>query len=45
MSDPVLVRVVLVCVLLVRVLLVGFWWRDAGEARRINVRFRRVVRF
>jgi hypothetical protein len=30
---------------LVRVLLVGFGWRDAREARRINVRFRRVVRF
>jgi hypothetical protein len=38
-SDPVLVRVLLVRVLLVCVLLVGFWWRDAGEARRINVRF------
>ena len=24
---------------LVRVLPVGFWWRDVGEARRINVRF------
>ena len=24
---------------LVRVLLVGFGWRDMGEARRINVRF------
>ena len=30
---------------LVRGLLMGFWWRDAGEARRINVRFRRFVRF
>ena len=24
---------------LVRVLLMGFEWRDGGEARRINVRF------
>jgi hypothetical protein len=24
---------------LVRVLLVGFWWRVVGEARRITVRF------
>jgi hypothetical protein len=31
------VRVLLV--LLVRVLLVGFWWRDVGATRRINVRF------
>jgi hypothetical protein len=30
---------------LVRVVLMGFKWRDTGEARRINVRFRRVVRF
>jgi hypothetical protein len=38
-SGRVLVRV------LVRVLPVGFWRRDVGEARRINVRFCRFVRF
>jgi hypothetical protein len=23
----------------VRVLLMGFWWRDVGQTQRINVRF------
>ena len=40
-----LVPVVVSGRVLVRVLPVGFWWRDVGEARRINVRFCRFVRF